>query len=134
MELTRNKSHEVSMTLVYNALTYIAMKEAVDVEALVSNYFDKPYDECDSFVKSILVKALKNYGTIVSHLEPLMVDWKFARINRLAQAILLIAYTHFYYIKDVEKNIAIDNAVRLSKKFLEEDAYKFINAVLDKAL
>jgi transcription termination factor NusB len=63
-----------------------------------------------------------------------MVNWKFARLNRVAQAILLLAYIHHHYVKDADKSVIIDVAVRLSKKFLHDDEYKFINAILDKVL
>lgn len=133
-ELSRNQSHEVAMSLIYAALTYTALKEPVDVEALVEDYFGVRYDEADLFVKTILIKVIKHYEIAVSHLEPHMVNWKFSRLNRVAQAILLLAYAHFHYIKDADKNVIIDVAVRLSKKFLQDDEYKFINAILDKVL
>lgn len=132
--LTRNQSHEVAMSLIYAALTYTAIKEPVDVEALIEDYFGVHYDEADLFVKTILIKTIKHYETAISHLEPQMVKWTFARLNRVAQAILLLAYTHFHYIKDTDKKVIIDVAVRLAKKFLQDDDYKFVNAILDKVL
>lgn len=132
--LTRNQSHEVAMSLIYAALTYTALKEPVDVEQLIEDYFEMPYDEADLFVKTILIKVLKHFDTAVSHLEPHMVNWKFSRLNRVAQSILLLAYVHHHYVQDADKNVVIDVAVRLAKKFLHDDEYKFINAILDKVL
>jgi transcription antitermination protein NusB len=133
-ELSRNQSHEVAMSLIYAALTYTEIKLPVDVESLVEDYFEVSYDEADLFVKTVLIQSLKHYHLAISHLEPHMVNWKFARLNRVAQAILLLAYIHHHYVKDADKSVIIDVAVRLSKKFLHDDEYKFINAILDKVL
>ena len=40
----------------------------------------------------------------------------------------------FYYVKDVDKKVVIDVAVKLAKKYLDSTDYKFVNAILDKTL
>jgi transcription termination factor NusB len=37
-------------------------------------------------------------------------------------------------VKEVDKKVVIDNAVKLAKKFVDEKDYAFINAILDKVL
>ena len=63
-----------------------------------------------------------------------MKKWKFSRLNRLAQAILLLSVSHYKYVGDVERGIVIDIAIRLAKRFLDRDDYKFINGVLENTL
>ncbi len=75
-----------------------------------------------------------NRGAIIDDIQRKMTNWKFERINRLAQAILLLAVTHYRYIEKIDKRIVIDNAVRLAKKYLDEGDYRLINAVLDATL
>ena len=81
-----------------------------------------------------MVKALLHKSEIVEVIEPKLNKWKFDRLNRLAQSILLLSYAHYYYVKDVEKPVVIDVAIRLAKKYLDDGDYKFINAVLDEVL
>ena len=63
-----------------------------------------------------------------------MINWTFNRINKLEQALLILSYSHFYYVKDVDKKVVIDVAVKLAKKYLDSTDYKFVNAILDKTL
>jgi len=134
MDYSRLKSEELSMILIYDAITLASTGSEVDVVNLLTNYLKTPYDDLDLFIKESLVKSLKYHDIIVSDLQKNMVDWKFSRLNRLAQAILLLAVTHFRYIEKVDKKIVINNAVRLAKKYLDYGDYKLINAVLDKTL
>lgn len=132
--LSRNKAQEAAMTLIYNALTLIKVEEDVDLMTLLERYFDLPYPEIDLFVKEVLVKSIKNKDVVIQHVTPHLKNWTFDRLNILTQAIFLLAYTHYHYVGDVDKNVVIDNAVKLAKKFVDEKDYKFINAILDKIL
>jgi N utilization substance protein B len=134
MTNSRNKTQEQTMILIYNVLTYAYMNQEFDVQQIISNYVDLPYDEIDIFIKEAVIKSILNREAITSELQANMTNWKFDRINRLAQAILLLAVTHYRYVEKIDKRIAIDNAVRLAKKYLDEGDYRLINAVLDATL
>jgi transcription termination factor NusB len=134
MEMSRNKIREITAIIIYNALTYINMNLEFDVEKLVSNHLDRPYDSIDLFIKEMVVKSLLNKDLIITELQVHLPNWKFDRTNRLAQAILIQAVAHYRYVEKVDKRIVIDNAVRLAKKYLDEGDYKLINAVLDATL
>lgn len=132
---TRNKLQKSAMTALYDVLTYIDMKEEINVEAIVTGLTGKSYADSDYFIKAIVVNAIKNLSDEIAALNAKMVKWTFERRNRVEQAILLEAYTHFYYVDPkVDKGVVIDVAVKLAKAYLEPNDYKFVNAVLDKAL
>ena len=63
-----------------------------------------------------------------------MDKWKFDRLNRLNQAILLLSLAHYYGVGEVEKAVVINVAVSLAKKYLDDNDYKFVNAILDNVL
>lgn len=134
MTNSRFKIHEQSMILIYNVLTYAYMNQEFDVEKLIIDYLAMPYDEVEIFIKEAVIKTILNREAVISELQANMTNWKFDRINRLSQAILLLAVTHYRYIENIDKSIVIDNAVRLAKKYLDEDDYRLINAVLDATL
>jgi N utilization substance protein B len=131
---SRNQAQVIAMTLIYDALTYATIQEEVDVESLLVNYFDLPYDEIDMFVKEAVIKAIKHQATIIALIQPHLKQWTFTRLNLLTQAIFLLAVTHYQYIQDVDKKVVIDNAVKLAKKYVDEKDYGFVNAILDKVL
>ncbi len=122
------------MVVIYDALVFSSLGFPLDIEKMLSNQFDEPYEEIDLFVRETLLKSITNKDKIVEAIQAQMPNWKFHRLNRLAQAILLLAVTHYRYVEQVDKKIIIDNAVRLAKKYLDDGDYKLINAVLDKTL
>lgn len=132
--LTRNKAQEASMTLLYNALLRLKVEETLDLQQLMTNFFDCEYDDVDLFVKEIMIKGIKHHDVIVEQVSSHLKNWSFDRLNMLTQAIFFLAYTHFHYVGDVDKKVVIDNAVKLTKKFADEGDYKFVNAILDKIL
>jgi len=134
MELTRNKQHEVAMNIIYQALTYLDMGEDFDIKALISTNLDVPFEEADIYVKQVTVSAILHREEAIEALSKNLKNWKFARLARLMQAILFLSYAHFYYVKDVDKKVVINVAVVLSKKYLNETDYKFVNAILENTL
>jgi transcription termination factor NusB len=131
---SRNKNQEIAMILIYDALTYVYMGASFDVEKLITDYLQLPYEEVDIYIKQAVIKSLRYKDDLISQLEANMKTWKFTRLNRLAQAILLLAMTHFRHIEKVDRNVVIDVAVRQAKRYLDDDDYKFINGLLDKTL
>jgi len=134
MKASRTKTQEIAMIIIYDAITYTSIGVEIDFEKLISNHLELPFELVDMFLKEIVLKSLFNKDLVISNIQDNMKGWKFNRINRLAQAILLLAVTHYCYIEKVDKKIVIDNAVRLAKKYLDDNDYKLINAVLEKTL
>ncbi len=144
-ELGRNKLQKVTMEILYAVLTYIDMGEPVDVENIISSLFEEDYKDCPFFTKAVTIMAIKKYDEIIKTFNANMRKWTFDRLNRVEQAILMLAYVHFYYVEpDVDKSVVIDVAVKLAKSYLdmgfdkvknkEKGDYQFVNAILDKTL
>jgi transcription antitermination factor NusB len=132
--LTRNQTHEVAMTLIYNALTLAKIDLPVDLEKLMVDFLEEPYDNIDMYIKEVVFMSIKHQQTIIDLVNPHLVKWTFDRLNLLTQSIFLLAVAHFQYVKEVDKKVVIDNAVKLAKKFVDHKDYAFINAILDKVL
>ncbi len=130
----RNQEHELIMICIYDALTHISLGDEFSIEETMENIFQMPFDEIPLFSKQVVVKSLSHLDEIVSVFQKNMPKWKFSRLNRLEQAILLMSYTHFQIEGPDSKRVIIDVAVRLSKRFLDDTDYKFVNAILDNVL
>ena len=134
-ELSRNALQKVAMTAVYDALTQQNMGYPVNVEEIVSSLMDLPYEECDYFVKAAVIFSLKHQQEIIAVFTEHMRNWTFDRLNRVEQAILLLSYVHYFYIDpEVDRAVVINIAGRLSKDYLGDKDYRFVNAILDKVL
>ena len=133
-ELSRNKEQEKILGILYQALVLIDLKQELDVKQLLMDAYDCDFEDVPLFSQQILVYSLKNLDKITKAFKANMINWTFNRINKLEQALLILSYSHFYYVKDVDKKVVIDVAVKLAKKYLDSTDYKFVNAILDKTL
>lgn len=131
---SRNQSHELIMQSLYVALTYAKMKEEIDISKIMEGVFKTPFNEIDKFARGVVIKALAHINEIISLFETKLKSWKWDRLSRIAQAILLMSYAHYHYVEKVDKAVVINTAIRLAKKYLDQNDYKFINGVLDKVL
>jgi len=145
--LSRSKAETIALFAIYDVLTYVALDEFVDVESIISGlcsvkisedfveYNNISYQDCDFFVKEMTIAAIKHYAEIVPIYNAHMVKWTFDRLNRLEQALLILAYCHFFYHNEkTDKAIVINVAVNAAKKYLDANDYRFVNGILDKVL
>ena len=131
--LSRNQEHELIMTCIYDALLYSNMDKEFSVEEVMCSVFGVEYDEISFFVKETVIKSLAHVNEIKNIFQAKMPKWSFDRLNLLEQAILIMSYTH-KQTQNADKSIIINVAIKLAKKFLDKDDYKFVNAILDKVL
>ena len=66
-------------------------------------------------------------GAIKRHLK----GWDFSRLQVVDRAILRVATYEILYQQDVPASVAINEAVEIAKDYSSEDAFRFINGVLD---
>ena len=116
------------------AILTLDMDAPVDVMQIVSSLCGTSYEEADYFVKANAVMTVKHLNEMKDAFRPFM-KWRFERLPLLRQAILLLSYSHYFYVDPtVNKGVVIDIAVKLAKRYLGENDYQFVNAILDKVL
>ena len=134
-DISRNKQHELIMTSIYDALLYISLNEEFSVEHIMEGVYDMSYEEIPSFSKEVVIKGLLHLNEIIEAFQKNMPKRRFDHINNISKAILIMSYTQGKYLKEITaKGVIIDIAVNLAKLYLDENDYKFVNAVLDKTL
>lgn len=62
--------------------------------------------------------------------EPFLANWRSERISVCTKLILLFAIWELKYT-ETDARIIINEAIELAKCFAEEDAYRFVNGILD---
>ena len=132
--MSRNQTHELIMQSLYVELTHIAMKEEIDIPSIMEGVFHQDFNKIDLFARGMVIKSSKNLNKIIDELSKALKGWKWDRISRLAQAILIMSYAHYHYVEKVDKAVVIEVAVKLAKKYLDLNEHKFINGVLDNVL
>ncbi len=84
------------------------------------------------YVINLLEKLLQKKEMIDQLISRNLTGWTLERLLPLDRSLLRIGVAESFF--KTHKNLIIDDMIRISKKFGGNDAFKLINAVLDKAL
>lgn len=77
-----------------------------------------------------LLRCLQRHQTEIRELvNRSMVDWQLERLTHLDRAIIEIAVAEMRYL-DVAKQVAINEAIELAKRYSDQGSHRFINGVL----
>ena len=141
MDLTRHAELYVIMTVIYQELSdfgYLQKKDNTlssrNFKTLAADLLDCEEKEVPVFVENTIAYSLSKYGEIVAAYVPFLKKWTWDRLPMLTQAILLMSYSHYFFVEKVHKSIVISTAVDFAKRYVDEAQAKFINAILDKVL
>lgn len=93
-----------------------------------------PYDLSDTYLRLLLVKALKYEKETIEYITPFLKNWKFERLNFCIQSILILSVTNYKYLDIMDKAVIVNVAIKLAKRYGENNDYKFVNAILDNCL
>ena len=78
-----------------------------------------------------LVRGVGGHGAeLDGYIDKYAKGWKFSRIDRVASAIMRVAMYEILYMPDVPDKAAINEAVEIAKKYVDDDVVKFINGIL----
>ena len=78
-----------------------------------------------------LVRGVDGHGAeLDGYIDKYAKGWKFSRIDRVASAIMRVAMYEILYMPDVPDKAAINEAVEIAKKYVDDDVVKFINGIL----
>jgi transcription antitermination protein NusB len=114
--LTQTAINRVAMALELPEIVQIAGQEATRSYALE------------------ISRAVRHYrDTIDSLLNEAMVDWQLGRLPRIDQDILRIAIAEIKYLGQ-PRQVAINQAVELAKRYSDEEGKRLINGVLRKTV
>ena len=86
------------------------------------------YDYCLLMINSIVKNIGKYQDEIAKHLKK---SWSIDRLSKIELAILIVACYELLETAQ-SKEVIINEAVVLSKKYCDHDSYKFINGLLNK--
>lgn len=130
---TRREYRQSAVAIVY---MYLMTEKDIDIiieeNKLASSESDfisfLPLDEEMRDACYRVVDRLSIYKSVID--AKIKKSWRFERLGRLEQSILLIALAELEQGFQ-EKAIIVNEAVNLAKEFADENSYKFINGVLD---
>lgn len=129
--MNRKLSREKTMELLFSMTL---SKESVEevVETFIDNY-ESNLKEIDlTYLKQTLAGVENNKEAIDEVISANLHNWKIDRISKINLTILRLAAYELLYNEEVPKNVAINEALELTRRYSDEKSVSFINGVLDK--
>ena len=107
-----------------------------DLDTVLASYLERENEvELNEKGKEFLVEYAKgiseNQDKILAELDEKMEGWSFERVGNVEKALLKISVYEILF-KDTPKEIIINEAVELAKKYGDVNTYEFVNGVLAK--
>lgn len=105
-----------------------------DLNTVLDSYLERENEvELNEKGKEFLVEYAKgiieNQDKILEELDEKMEGWSFERVGNVEKALLKISVYEILF-KDTPKEIVINEAVELAKKYGDTKTYEFVNGVL----
>ncbi len=88
--------------------------------------------EDEAYITDKTKKIISLIGEIDAVISDISVGWSIERIGKAELAILRLAVYEIKYDEDIPLNVAVSEAVELSKIYCGEEAGSFVNGVLTK--
>ena len=131
--MKRQKSREKAMELLFSMeLSKNSYEETI--EMFIEDY-EMDLNTIDlEYIKNVVKIVTENLEVINNKIVESLVNWKLERVSKVNLTILRLAVGEMMFIEDVPGNVAINEAVELTKKYSDEKSASFIKGVLDKIL
>jgi N utilization substance protein B len=84
------------------------------------------------FADELVAGVLANREHIDNLIREKSKNWSLPRMARVDLAILRLAVYELLFRQDIPKNVTINEAIEIAKKFGAEDSPSFINGVIDE--
>ncbi len=139
--MTRGDARELAVHLIYGrAFTGEEPEQVVSVR-LDKEYYEKLSEENEVYSDRPSAAQLRYIDMVVAgvanreeelneQIKRFSIGWDISRISKLARCILQLAMYEILYAEDVPTGVAINEAVRIAKKYDGNDAGSFINGIL----
>ena len=139
--MIRNVAREIAMHLSFElSFTDLTADELLE-QRLSSPHFEALAPEYEVYgelpgpsQKAYICKLVKGISEhsyeLDQYVEKYSKGWRFERIPLVAGAIMRVAMYEILYMPDIPNRAAINEAVEIAKKYLDDDVVKFINGIL----
>ena len=115
--------------------------ESVIATRLEKEYYAKLSQETDVYAERPSRAQLRYIDTVVTgvanreeeldeQIRKFSIGWDISRISRLTRCILRLAMFEILYVEDVPAGVAVSEAVRIAKKYHDDDTGAFVNGIL----
>ena len=139
--MTRGNARELALHLIYGRTFTGEEPESVISTRLEKEYYANLGEENDVYAERPSRAQMRYIDTVVTgvanreeeldeQIQKFSIGWDISRISKLARCILRLAIFEILYVEDVPAGVAVSEAVRIAKKYNDDDTGSFVNGIL----
>ncbi len=139
--MTRSTAREIAVHLVFGMdYTHANANEAMDT-LLETGYYaglssehplyeERPNRKQLEYIRAVAQGCADKAQELDEIISRYAIGWPVSRISRLVKAILHVAIYEVLYVEDVPTGVAINEAIRLTRSYEDEEVVAFVNGIL----
>jgi len=85
-----------------------------------------------AFAQELLTGLLEKGDELDARISAKSPNWSISRMAKIDLAIIRLAAYELIYREDIPKNVTINEAIEIAKKFGSEESPAFVNGILDE--
>jgi N utilization substance protein B len=123
----RRQSRELALQMLFAAEFNVRDLKNAGLMVIQTSDADS---ESKDFAKELFLGVLGNLEELDSMISKFLENWKLDRLFTIDRSILRLSLFELKHFPDTPASVVIDQAVRMAKKFGNDDSSKFINGIL----
>lgn len=93
-------------------------------------YADFPDEIQENYIRTLVAGVFDHGPELDDYISRYAVGWNFARIPRVAAAVMRVAMYEMLYMPDIPNAAAINEAVEIAKGYEPAEVVSFVNGIL----
>ena len=93
-------------------------------------YAEFPDEKQEQYIRTLVSGVFEHGPELDDYISRYSVGWNFARIPRVAAAVMRVAMYEVLYMPDIPNAAAINEAVEIAKNYETAEVVSFINGIL----
>jgi len=139
--MTRSNAREIAIQMVFSlGFGNISADELLEgqmnperfqeLAAEMPVYAQYPDENQERYIRNLVKGVFAHGPELDDYISRYAVGWSFARIPRMAAAIMRTAMYEVLYMPDIPNAAAINEAVEIAKNYEAQEVVSFINGIL----
>lgn len=139
--MTRTVAREIAVHMVFElGFGDRSAQQLLEDELTVENfaligaeeplYAEFPDEKQEQYIRTLVSGAFEHGPELDDYISRYSVGWSFARIPRVAAAIMRVAMYEVLYMPEIPNAAAINEAVEIAKNYETAEVVSFVNGIL----
>ena len=140
-EMTRNNAREIAVQLIFSlGFGTVSAEEVLDsqltwerfqeLQEELPLYAEFPDAKQELYIRELVQGVFTHGPELDRYISEYAVGWSFARIPRMAAAVMRTAMYEILYMPDIPNAAAINAAVEIAKGYEPPEVVSFLNGIL----